>query len=717
MNKLEISIIITAHHEGLFLQKTILSILESAKSLEKSVKYEILLNLDNPDSETRRVANLWSENPLFIISEVSFGNPADNRNDAIKKSQGKFITLLDGDDLVSSNWLKSAYDLAKRQDGNFIIRPEIHMQFGYEEEFNTIWHMRNSRSKQEDAIQMAYWNLWTNSIFTTKETLLKIPYQNPKNGFGFEDYLFGADTRAQGTPNIIAPETVLFYRRRNFSMTTLHRETILGYTDLLDIDFMKSIPLPAEEIKTSNTGQRLKNGFKKVYRFVFDIAKKSKILSKVLGPAARNILYKKKSQQVPDWIIREWKAINKIENQLWPTKGEIAKLGFHPLTLDPDHNSYGQVYQRICHELSDNHIDYLFLAPSMSGRGGTEKLIANYIKALQKNHPEWKIGILSTQPFNDLTLDYFKDLNIDMINFGKYTENIGKYERDIIWSRILVQTKVKRLHLVNDKEWYQWISKHQDLMIKNDYKIYVSLFMREFTHEKGRIQSFADPDLAEIWPTVTKVFTDNQRVIDDALENNAFEKVKMIAHYQPQDFDKLVAPKLINSKKPLRILWASRISHQKRPDILKKISQKLGDNFVIDAYGLIEKKQYNTNYFDSTKINYRGNFNGISSIDTAKYDAYLYTSQTDGVPNILLEVAEAGLPIVASDAGGVREVVKDGETGYLVDIEDIGGYISGLQQLASDPKSTQKMAENLQELVKKQHSWQKFTQNVKKDIG
>ena len=273
------------------------------------------------------------------------------------------------------------------------------------------------------------------------------------------------------------------------------------------------------------------------------------------------------------------------------------------------------------------------------------------------------------------------------------------------------------MHLVNDKEWYQWISKHQDLMIKNDYKIYVSLFMREFTHEKGRIQSFADPDLAEIWSTVTKVFTDNQRVIDDALEFNAFEKDKMITHYQPQNFDEMTAPKLIDNKKPLRILWASRISHQKRPDILKKISQKLGDNFVIDAYGLIEKKQYNTNYFDSTKINYRGNFNGISSIDTAKYDAYLYTSQTDGVPNILLEVAEAGLPIVASDAGGVREVVKDGETGYLVDIEDIGGYISGLQQLASDPKSTQKMAENLQELVKKQHSWQKFTQNVKKDIG
>ena len=60
---------------------------------------------------------------------------------------------------------------------------------------------------------------------------------------------------------------------------------------------------------------------------------------------------------------------------------------------------------------------------------------------------------------------------------------------------------------------------------------------------------------------------------------------------------------------------------------------------TIDAYGIIEKKQYTKNYFSDSPVCYKGSFSGISSINTSQYDAYLYTSQTDGLPNILMEVA------------------------------------------------------------------------------
>ena len=81
-------------------------------------------------------------------------------------------------------------------------------------------------------------------------------------------------------------------------------------------------------------------------------------------------------------------------------------------------------------------------------------------------------------------------------------------------------------------------------------------------------------------------------------------------------------------------------------------------------------------FFNGSKVNYKGKFNGISSIDTSQYDIYLYTSQTDGVPNILMEVISEGLPIVASNIGGISEVVKEGETGKLVDLEDLKGMLT-----------------------------------------
>lgn len=710
-----LSIIVTAHREGLFLHKTILSIKKSLKLLEKK-DIEIILNLDNPDEQTKKVANHWSKDKMFKIFEVSYGNPADNRNDAVKKSSGKYVSIIDGDDLVSENWFKNSLKVIEGSKSPVVVRPEIHMQFGYNEHHQTVWRMRNSSDKATDAIQMSYWNLWTNAALTTRDVLLSTPFKAPINGYGFEDYLFCTELINKGIKNLIAKETILFYRRRDFSVTTQHQNTILDYSPLFDIEFFKSLPKSQHTPTKESLSSKCKREFKRFYRFAFDTAKKIGPINKAINPVARKILYKRSLNKIPDWLIEQWKKINTIENQLWPTEHAIFSLQFHPLTHNPFENSCGLIYQNICNQLQSDHLDYLFLAPNMSGRGGTEKLIANYIKALTKIHPTWKIGILSTRPLNDKTKEYFSDLNISVIDFGGLTSNISNYEKDIIWSRLLVQSKVKKLHIINDEYWYRWVAKHQKLIKGNNFEINISLFMREFTHEKNRIQTFSDPNLLEIWPVVNKVFTDNDKVISQALENNLFDREKFITHYQPEDIDKISSPKLIDNSKPLRVLWASRVSFQKRPDILKKVSNELDSNFVIDAYGIMEGSQYTPSFFKDSKVNYKGGFNGIQSIDISNYDIYLYTSETDGIPNILIEVAKAGLPVVASDIGGISELIKDNHSGIMVDLEDVRGYVKGLNFYRSNPEKAKKFAKNLQKTLKDQHSWREFEEKVKRDL-
>ena len=50
-------------------------------------------------------------------------------------------------------------------------------------------------------------------------------------------------------------------------------------------------------------------------------------------------------------------------------------------------------------------------------------------------------------------------------------------------------------------------------------------------------------------------------------------------------------------------------------------------------------------------------------------DVFVYVSDLDGYPNVVLEAQTAGVPVVANDAHGMCDQITDGETGYLVDPE------------------------------------------------
>jgi len=84
----------------------------------------------------------------------------------------------------------------------------------------------------------------------------------------------------------------------------------------------------------------------------------------------------------------------------------------------------------------------------------------------------------------------------------------------------------------------------------------------------------------------------------------------------------------------------------------------------------------------------------------AAFDVFILTSRRKGLPKAVMEAMAAGLPIIATDVRGNRDLVKSGENGYLVPIDDVEQTAIAVEHLIDSEDLRRSMGEKSKELVK-----------------
>lgn len=85
-------------------------------------------------------------------------------------------------------------------------------------------------------------------------------------------------------------------------------------------------------------------------------------------------------------------------------------------------------------------------------------------------------------------------------------------------------------------------------------------------------------------------------------------------------------------------------------------------------------------------------------------DLLLLTSDYEGTPNVVLEAMACGLPVIAADVGGVKDIVEHGENGVLLHPEDVDGMVDWVLRLAADEHLRKTMGNHARSIILQKHS-------------
>lgn len=243
--------------------------------------------------------------------------------------------------------------------------------------------------------------------------------------------------------------------------------------------------------------------------------------------------------------------------------------------------------------------------------------------------------------------------------------------------------------------------------------LYAMLFCYEYDEASNAPTGYAKDYYQQCLPWLKKVYFDNQTFIETLVADfNTPRSLqeKLCVLYQPIDGAEREHQLARRNDDRLQVYWAGRFCKQKNTDLLLKIIEGSPSmDFHIWGRGPQDEEQaLKAAAANMPWMHFHGAFSHHASLPLDEYDALLYTSLWDGIPNVLLEAANLGMPIVSSHVGGIRELINE-KTGWLIsDFNFSMAYILALQEVFENPIEVEKRCINMRTHLASQHNWKNY---------
>ena len=341
--------------------------------------------------------------------------------------------------------------------------------------------------------------------------------------------------------------------------------------------------------------------------------------------------------------------------------------------------------------------------------GGAEIMVTHYIKALGKekyNHYVYCFG--NTGPVKEkleaLGVNVCVGKNIVSIKYPiRFTKSILLLVRDL-----LKFIKKKKIQIIQS---HLRIANHIGIIMGKFSKIPAFPTIHntmEFRYKRGFFDirivfiKLADEILYRIADRVLTVSNETKKVVRKKFR---ISDKKIIVVKNGIIFDgngqrkKIDEKDLFSQNDVIKILAVGRLTYQKAMEVLVKATYNLIEtgmkDFLVIIIGEGKKRKILENMIHKYKIEKFIELVGIRHdvIELMKKaDIFIIPSRYEGLSIAMIEAMACGLPIIASDAPGIRPYIKHGANGLLFKKEDHNELSKNIIRLANNKKLRKKLS-------------------------
>lgn len=712
---LSVSIVITAHNEATILGKAVESCRRAlAQAKGYSSNSEIIIVCDRPTAKTRELAMLLAEggrvNAIYI---TDFGDPSLARNLGAQKASGHFLTFVDGDDLISSNYINLFVLRAANLKGDF-LRPQIILTFDQEKAFLVQFGSREI----PNAEIMIYSNPWAMPVFGRRQDFLALPFpgDDKKRGFSHEDWEWNLHVLNAGVHFEIVDEVVYFARRRRSSRTEEARQ--FQYVIRPQDFFRNKCNFASSDLggiylnevfKSKYVGKLDKAGYLFADQFYMRDLREGRAHSALdhymrfgrRDNADARRLHPEDEMHVfvKNAIIESMVMLSDIEGKLDPFSYWSHGVMHYDLLVEDRSTT---LWTRILNTgIFDEKWDVVFALPWVR-RGGADLVALKHIQACIDLG--LRVCILTTL---DHAVEWSERIpeGVFILPFGHMAGSASLAIQVEVFHRLLIELRAGTLHNVNSGLFWNALERN-GLSIHSTSKVVCSLYCQDFNAAGSSVGYDRYIDACD--PFIDAYVTDNTVYAGLMSQQLGVAPDKITTIKYPIETGRVNTSKR-TFRQNRKILWASRLDHQKGIDILNRVSRNLSDvEFHFYGEAMLNSFDLEDLALPMNQV-YRGKFAHIEEINPEEFDAFLYTARWDGLPNIVLEMGMKRLPILSFVTGGLSDVIRD-ETAWPIPEVSVAAVVQAIRSFYAAEDMGRGKAVEMLNLLTSEHSPETFAE-------